>query len=91
MARWRVSGRSVWRRAGGRRGAEPAISTTSAELGLSWDDAPATTQAGFVSAIGLGGLRRLGAVAVTAYTLALDPATVTISAQAVPCTSSSKL
>lgn len=62
MARWRVSSRTVWRRAGGRRGAEPAISTTSAELGLPWDDAPATTQAGFISAIGLGALRRWGSV-----------------------------
>lgn len=41
MARLRVSGRQVWRRAGGRRGPEPVFSTTSAEIDLPWETAAA--------------------------------------------------
>ena len=42
MARLRVSSGKVWRRAGGRRGPEPALALDSAELGLPWgvDAAP---------------------------------------------------
>ena len=41
MSRLRLAGAKVWRRAGGRRGAEAAISSTTAELGLPLEDPPA--------------------------------------------------
>jgi len=85
MARLRVSSRTVWRRAGGRRGPEPALALDSAELGLSWEDADAPAADPQPPATVSVPVRRRYAAAVYALSLAFVPlvvATVTATAPA---------
>lgn len=86
MARLRVSSGTVWRRAGGRRGPEPALALDSAELGLSWEDADAPASSDPQPPVTLGApVRRRYAAAVYALSLAFVPlvvATATASAPA---------
>ena len=86
MARLRVSSGKVWRRAGGRRGPEPALALDSAELGLPWgvDAAPPPAPDPQPPVTLSVPVRRRYAAAVYALSLAFVPLVVATATATAP-------